>query len=70
MTSNKVVFSSMDNNVESKVNLRNDNNVIFNGKSVVIAYARNTEIIKLNEFHYVIGMKCNLLSVGQLMEKN
>ena len=70
MTSNKVVLSSMENNIESKVKLRNDNDVSVNGKSVVVVNVRNEEIITVDKFFYVLGMKFNLINVGQVMEKN
>jgi hypothetical protein len=49
--------------------LGNDSKVRFNGKGVIHVYAKNDERRKIDDVYYVPGMKCNMLSVGQLIEK-
>jgi hypothetical protein len=70
MTGNKYLFSSLDTNIQSKVKLGNDSKVRFNGKSVIHVYTKNDERRKIYYVYYVHSMKCNMLSVGKLMENN
>jgi hypothetical protein len=43
--------------------------VRVNGKGVILIYTNNDERRKIDDVYYVPGMKCNLTSVGQLIEK-
>jgi hypothetical protein len=69
MTGNKNLFSSLDTNIQSEVKLGNDSKVRVNGKGVILVYTKNDERRKIDDVYYVPGMKCNMLSVGQLIEK-
>jgi hypothetical protein len=69
MTRNTYFFPSLDSNIQSEVNLGNDSKVRVNGKCVILFYTKNDERRKIDEFYYVPGMKCNPISVGQLIEK-
>ena len=39
------------------------------GKGVIVVYAKNGERRTIHDVYYVICLMCNLLSVGQLLEK-
>jgi hypothetical protein len=69
MTGNKNLFFSLDTNIQYELKLGNDCKVRVNGKDVILVYAKNDERRKVYDFYYVPGTKCNLLSVGQLIEK-
>ena len=69
MTGNKELFSSLDTSIQSEVNLGNDCKVKVNGKGVIVVYAKDSKIRTIHDVHYVPGLMCNLLSVGQLLEK-
>ena len=47
----------------------NDCKVTVNGKGVVPVYIKNNQRRNIHDVYFVCGLKCNLISVGQLMEK-
>ena len=69
MTGNKDLFSFIDNSIQFEVKLGNDYKVIVNGKGVVPIYTKDNQKRNIDEVYFVPGLKCNLISVGQLMEK-
>ena len=69
MTGNKELFSSLDTSIQYEVKLGNDSKVKFSGKGVIGVYAKNGEKRSIHDIYYVLGSMCNLLSVGQLLEK-
>ena len=69
VTGNKELFSSLDTNIQSEVKLGNDCKVKVNGKGVIDVYVKNGEKRTIHDVYYVTGLMCNLLSVGQLLEK-
>jgi hypothetical protein len=69
MTGNKDLFSSIDNSFQSEVKLENDCKVTVNGKGVVPVYTKNNQRRNIDGVYFVPGLKCNLISVGQLLEK-
>jgi hypothetical protein len=69
MTRNKDFFFILDTSIQSTVNLGNEIKVRVNGKGVIPRYTKNDERRKIDDVYYVPGMKCNLTSVGQLIEK-
>jgi hypothetical protein len=69
MTGNKDLFSSIDTSIQSEVKLRNDCKVTVNGKGVVPVYTKDNQKINIDDVYFVPCLKCNLISVGQLMEK-
>ena len=69
MTRNKKLFSSLDTSIQSEVKLGNECKVKVNGKGVIVVYSKNGERRTIHDVYYVPGLMCNLLSVGQLMEK-
>jgi hypothetical protein len=68
-TSNKDLFSSIDTSIKSEVKMGNDCKVTVNGKGVVPIYTKNNKRINIDDVYFVPGLKCNLINVGQLMEK-
>ena len=69
MTRNKELFFILDISIQSELKLGNDNEVKVNGKGVIVVYAKNGERRTIHDVYYVPGLMCNLLSVGQLLEK-
>ena len=69
MTINKELFSSLDTSIQSEVKLGNDCKVKANGKGVIVVYAKDGKRRTIHDIYYVPGLMCNLLSVGQLLEK-
>ena len=69
MTGNKELFSSLDTSIQSEVKLGNECKVKFNGKGVIVVYAKDGKRRTIHDIYYVPGLMCNLLSVGQLLEK-
>ena len=49
--------------------LGNDSKVKFNGKGVIFVYTKNGKRRTIHDVYYVPRLMCNLLSVGQLLEK-
>ena len=49
--------------------LGNDSKVKVNGKGVIVVYSKNGKRRTIHDVYYVPGLMCNLLSVGQLLEK-
>ena len=69
MTGNKELFSSLDTSIQSEVKLGNDCKVKVNGKGVIVVYVKDGKRRTIHDVYYVLGLMCNLLSVGQLLEK-
>ena len=66
---NKELFLSLDTSIHSKVKLGNDGKVKVNGKGVIVVYEKYGKRRTIHDVYYVPGLMCNLLSVGQLLEK-
>ena len=69
MTRNIAMFSNLDEDVKSKVTTRTDTMISVKGKGKVSILARNGEHKFVPDVYYVPGLKCNLLSVGQVINK-
>ena len=69
MTGNISVFSMNDENVKSQVTLGTDSKVSIMGKGRVSVLTKKGEKRTISYVYYVLGMKCNLLSIGQLSQK-
>ena len=69
MIGNKELFSSLDTSIQYEVKLGNDSKVKVNGKGVIVVYAKNGKKRTIHDVYYVPSLMCNLLSVGQLLEK-
>ena len=69
MTSNLNLFSSLDNSVQTDVTLGNNVQVIILGKCTISTLTKQRERKIIPDVYYVEGMKHNLLSIGQLIQK-
>ena len=69
MSGNKEFFTNLDRSVQSKVKLGDDNKVPVNGKGMTNVFSKNGDKKHINDVYFVPGLKCNLISIGQLMEK-
>ena len=69
MTGNIVLFYMLDQSVKSQVTLGTDNKVSVMGKGEVNVLTKKGEKKTITDVYYVPGMKCNLLSIGQLVQK-
>eukprot|EP00253_Pinus_taeda_P028517 PITA_28517 len=69
MIGNIALFSKLDQSVKSQVTLRTHSKVSIMGKGEVNILTKKGEKKTLANVYYVPGMKCNLLSIGQLVQK-
>eukprot|EP00253_Pinus_taeda_P019137 PITA_19137 len=66
---NITVFSKLDQSVKSQVTLGTDSKVFVMGKGEINILTKKGEKKTMADVYYVPGMKCNLLSIGQLVQK-
>ena len=69
MIGNIGMFSNLDENVKSKVTTGTERKVSVMGKGRVSILTRKGEKKFVPDVYYVPGLKCNLLSIGQLVNK-
>eukprot|EP00253_Pinus_taeda_P029582 PITA_29582 len=69
MRGNIALFSSLDQNVKSQVTLGTDSKIFVMGKGEVKIFTKKGEKKTIVDVYYVPGMRCNLLSIGQLVQK-
>ncbi|XP_059073703.1 uncharacterized protein LOC131874377 [Cryptomeria japonica] len=69
MTENLEMFSSLDESVKSDVTLGNDNKVSVMGKGSVNILTKMGEKKYISDVYFVSGLKQNLMSIGQLIQK-
>eukprot|EP00253_Pinus_taeda_P025630 PITA_25630 len=69
MTGNIALFSALDQNVKSKITLGTDSKISVMGKGEVKIFTKKGEKKTIADVYYVPGMRCNLLSIGQLVHK-
>ena len=69
MTGKISMFSMIDENVKSQITLGTNSKVSVMGKARVIVLTKKGERRSISDVYYVPGMKCNLLSIGQLIQK-
>ncbi|KAI0519880.1 hypothetical protein KFK09_007341 [Dendrobium nobile] len=65
MTGNRRLFVTLDNSIQSEVCTGDDNKLFVEGKGDILVQIRKGEK-KISNVFYVINLKHNLLSVGQL----
>ncbi|GAU26253.1 hypothetical protein TSUD_224440 [Trifolium subterraneum] len=70
MTGRRDWFSSFDQSHRNKVKFANDSTLNAEGVGVVCIRSKNGDQAFINDVLYIPGIKCNLLSVGQLIEKD
>ena len=69
MTGNLDLFSSLDTSVKTNVTLGNNVQVIVLGKGTVDILTKQGESKYIPDIYHVEGLKHNLLSTGQLLQK-
>lgn len=69
MIGNRELFSNLDDSVEFEIKLENDTVVFVMGKGVINVLTKNGKKRFIPDVYYVPGLKHNLMSVGQLIEK-
>ena len=69
MTGNLILFSSLDNSVKTDVTLGNNVQVTVLGKGMVDILTKQGESKYIPDIYHVEGLKHNLLSIGQLLQK-
>eukprot|EP00253_Pinus_taeda_P009530 PITA_09530 len=69
MTGNIALFSALDKNMKSEVTLGTDSKVSVMGKGEVKIFTKQRERKTIADVYYVPRMRCNLLSIGQLVQK-
>ena len=70
MTRNISMFSMLDENLKSQVTLGTGSKVSVMGKGRVSVLTKKGENKSISYVYYVLGMKCNLLSIGKLIQKD
>ncbi|GAU30980.1 hypothetical protein TSUD_104940 [Trifolium subterraneum] len=70
MTRRRDWFSSFDQSHRNKVKFANDSTLNAEGVGVVCIRSKNGDQAFINDVLYIPGIKCNLLSVGKLIEKD
>ena len=69
MTSNLNLFFSLDNSVQTDVTFGNNDQVTVLGKGIVNILTKQGEHKYMPDVYHVEGLKHNLLSIGQLIQK-
>ena len=69
MSGNLNLFSSLDNSVQSNITLGNNVQVIVLGKGTIGILIKHGESNFIPNVYHVEGLKHNLLSIGQLIQK-
>ncbi|XP_047178495.1 uncharacterized protein LOC124845441 [Vigna umbellata] len=69
MTCNREWLVNFDNTKKSKARFADDNTLMVEGMGDVIINRKNGSQALISNVLFVPGMKCNLLSIGQLVEK-
>ena len=69
MIGNIELFSSLDNSVQTKVTLGTDIQVTVLGKGNITILTKQGVPRVMNDVYYVFGLKHNLMSTGQLLQK-
>jgi hypothetical protein len=68
MTSNKDLFSNLDNSVTSQIKLGDDYQKKVLGKGVIYILTKQDEKKDIHDVYYVPGLRHNMMSVGQMNE--
>jgi len=70
MTRNKEWLREVDPGRNTKVKLADHRTLTAEGMRNIVTEGKNGKIAAIDDVLYVIGMQCNLLSVGQLIQKS
>ena len=69
MTGHKDWFVSIDESVNHEVRFADDNTIRVEGHGKVVIKRKDGTMSYIEDVLYVPNMRCNLLSLGQLLEK-
>ncbi|GAU33426.1 hypothetical protein TSUD_380620 [Trifolium subterraneum] len=69
MTGNKSILTDFNKCLNTRIKLANGNFIAAEGMGNVVIQRSNGKKTVIEKVLYVPGMKCNLMSVGQLLEK-
>ncbi|GAU37412.1 hypothetical protein TSUD_361170 [Trifolium subterraneum] len=69
MTGNKSILTDFNKCLNTRIKLANGNFIAAEGMGNVVIQRSNGKKAVIEKVLYVPGMKCNLMSVGQLLEK-
>lgn len=69
MIGNKDLFCNLDTSIQFELKLGNDIKVCVKYKGIFVVYTRDGDRRTINDAYYVPSFKCNLLSIGKLIEK-
>lgn len=69
MTKHKTWISNLDTSKTNKIMLADDNTMEVARVGNIVTTKQSDEVLVIENVLYVPGMKCNLLSVGQSVEK-
>ena len=69
MTGNIAMFANLDENVKSEVTMGTESKVSIMRKVRVSILTRKGENKFVPDVYYVPGLKCNLLRIGQVVNK-
>ena len=69
MTSQKDIFSFLDESIQGEVNFGNKTKVPVEGKGDISIHSKDGTNVTIVDVFYVLDLHWNLLSLGQLSEK-
>ncbi|XP_020239332.1 uncharacterized protein LOC109818302 [Cajanus cajan] len=69
MTGRKDWFASLDESIKSKVKFADDRVLMAKGVGKIVIKKKNGGETSITNVLFVLGMKSNLLSLGQLLER-
>jgi len=70
MCGDKTVFSTLDESYRDNVKFGNNTKVLMMGKGQVIIHTKGNATQTISNVLFVTNVKTNLLSIGQLQEKD
>ncbi|KAK2381647.1 hypothetical protein QL285_069238 [Trifolium repens] len=69
MTGNRSILTDFDNCLNTKIKLANSKSIDAKGIGYIVIQRKNGRKSVIEKVLYVPGMQCNLMSVGQLLDK-
>ncbi|MCI46687.1 retrovirus-related pol polyprotein from transposon TNT 1-94, partial [Trifolium medium] len=69
MTGNRSILTDFDKRLNTKIKLADNNSIAAEDMGNVVIQRNSGKKAVIEKVLYVPGMKCNFMSVGQLLEK-
>ena len=69
MSGNKELFSTLNESVQGNIIFGDDTKAPIKGKGDVLVRSKNGTHLLISQVYYVPGLKSNILSLGQLLER-